>query len=182
MAFMLFSIDEAIDHKYIVNKSMREQAKKGTLIHVMDARETSDGVTVYYRINKTSQDFIIRFNTIKQFCKWCMPSTFLAKYYDKLSYREVLRYIRMENRGFFSFYLPVILLCLIIVWAGVAALITFKLFDLMISLIAGGVASVVVVIAIFILSKVARTNMNERLYKKVSTIKKFNPLAPKEQQ
>ena len=39
MAFMLYSIDEAIDCKYVVTKALKGQAKIGTLIHVMDARE-----------------------------------------------------------------------------------------------------------------------------------------------
>ena len=130
MAFMLYSIDEAIDCKYIVEKTMKGQAKIGTLIHVMDARETSDGVTVYYRVTRTKQDYMIKFDTIKQFCKWCMPSTFLAKYYDRLSYSEVVKYIKVENRSFLTFQLPVILFALIVVWAAVTAVVMLHLIDL----------------------------------------------------
>ena len=44
MAFMLYSIDEAVDCKYIITKAISGQAKPGTLIHVMDTKENSDGV------------------------------------------------------------------------------------------------------------------------------------------
>ena len=78
MAFMLYSIDEAVDCKYIITKAMSGQAKPGTLIHVMDTKENSDGVTVFYRITKTGQNFVAKFETIKDFCKWCTPDSFIA--------------------------------------------------------------------------------------------------------
>lgn len=177
MAFMLFSIEDAVDHKYIVNKSMSKQAKMGTLIHVMDASETSDGITVSYHVAKTKQDFTIRFDTIKQFCSWCMPSTFLAKYYDKLSYREIIRYIKMENRSFMSFQFPIILFLLIVIWGGMGALWYFNFLELMLALIIGGVLSVAVIIVVCILSSLSKNNMMERLYKKVSTVKKVNAIS-----
>ena len=168
MAFMLYSIDEAVDCKYIVNKSMKGQAKIGTLIHIMDARESSDGITVYYRITKTKQDYMVKFDNIKQFCKWCMPSTFLAKYYDKLSHREIIKYIKVENRSFLNFHLPAIIVLLALVWAGVGALIYTGLLDTMLSLICGGVLSVIIIALIFIINHFSKESMIERLYKKVA--------------
>ena len=171
MAFMLYSIDEAVDCKYIVIKSMREQVKKGTLIHIMDARESSDGITVYYRVTKTKQDYMVKFDTVKQFCNWCMPSTFLAKYYDKLSSREILRYIKVENRSFMTFHLPVIITCLLLLWAAVGVLIFLDPLniDMMLLLIAGGVLSVLLIVAVFIINHFSKEHMTERLYKKVSS-------------
>ena len=164
MAFMLYSIDEAVDHKYIITKSYRHQAKKGTLIHVMDARENSYGVSVDYRVTKTNQDYTIKFDSVKKFSKWCMPSTFLAKYYDELSFREVVKYIKVEKRSFWSFQLPIILVCLAIIWAA-------SLFFLkgLIGIIVGAAASVAVIVAVLVLSHVTKHQMFERLYEKVST-------------
>lgn len=168
MAFMLFSIEDAVDCKYIVTKSMREQAKTGALIHVMDAQETSDGITVKYRVTKTKQDFTANFETVKQFCSWCMPSTFLAKYYDKLSSREIKKYIKVENRSFLTFQLPMILVLLAIVW--VVALFALKdMLGLVMALILGGAASIVIIVAVLVVSHVAKNSMIERLYRKVST-------------
>jgi len=167
MAFMLFSIEDAVDSKYIVTKSLRQQAKMGTLIHVMDASETSDGVTVKYRVTKTKQDFTIKFETIKQFCSWCMPSTFLAKYYDKLSHRDIISYIKAENRSFVSFYLPIILVSLLVVWL-VALFIVKDMAGVMIGVILGAVLSVLVIGGVFLISHLSKNAMIERLYKKVS--------------
>ena len=167
MAFMLFSIEDAVDSKYIVTKSMRQQAKKGTLIHVMDAGETSDGITVKYRVTKTKQDFTAHFDTIKQFCSWCMPSSFLAKYYDKLSTRDILTYIRVENRSFLTFHLPLILICLAIVWA-VAMFVVKDMVGVLIGVIIGAASSIIVIVAVLVISHIARTQMIEHLYRKVS--------------
>lgn len=169
MAFMLYSIEDAVDHKYVVNKTVRGQVKKGTLIHVMDARETSDGISVAYRVTKTKQDFIANFESVKQFCKWCLPSTFLAKYYDKLSTREILRYIKFENRTFLTFHLPVILVCLAVVWAASMMAVALGIIELVPGLILAGALSVVSVVGVFVISHFAKESMTERLYQKVST-------------
>lgn len=163
MAFMLYSIDEAVDHKYIVTKSIRHQAKKGTLVHIMDARENYDGISVDYRVTKTKQDYTVRFTNVKKFSKWCMPSTFLAKYYDELSFREVVRYIKVEKRTFLTFQLPIILVCLALIWAA-------SLFFLkgLLGIIVGSAASVIVIVAVLVLSHITKHQMFERLYEKVS--------------
>ncbi len=168
MAFSLYSIDEAVDHKYIVIKSMKKQVKKGTLIHVMDANESSDGYTINYRISKTNQDFVVTFDTIKQFCNWCMPSTFLAKYYDKLSYREIIRYIKAENRGFMAFQFPIILICLAIIWPAAMLTVYMNYLELPLGLIIGGAMSVVCIIGVIVIASISKKNMIERLYEKVS--------------
>ncbi|MBR5089753.1 MAG: hypothetical protein IK093_10015 [Ruminiclostridium sp.] len=167
MAFMLYSIDDAVDCKYIVIKSMREQAKMGTLIHIMDAHESSDGITVKYRVTKTQQDFTIKFDTIKQFCNWCMPSTFLAKYYDKLSTRDIIRYIKIEKRGFWSFYFPIILFVLVAVWL-VALLVLKDMTGVLLGIIIGSVLSVIAVVGVFLISHFSKSHMIESLYRKVS--------------
>ena len=167
MAFMLFSIEDAVDCKYVVTKTVRQQAKAGTLVHIMDAKETSDGISVNYRITKTKQDFTIKFDTVKQFCNWCMPSQFVAKYYEKLSRKDVMTYIKSENRGFLTFYLPLILICLVAVWL-VTMFVVKDMVGVMVGVIIGAVTSVVVIVAVFVVSNIAHHAMRERLYRKVS--------------
>lgn len=168
MAFSLYSIDEAVDHKYVVIKNMKGQVKKGTLIHIMDADESSDGITVNYRVTKTKQDLTANFETIKQFCTWCMPSTFLAKYYDKLSTREIMRFIQAENRTFVTYQLPIILVCLVIVWAATIVMIAMNLVGSTLGLILGGGLSVVCIVGVLVITHLAKNRMVESLYEKVS--------------
>ena len=173
MAFSLYSIDEAVDHKYIVVKSIKEQVKKGTLVHIMDAIESSDGITVKYSVTKTNQDLTVRFNTIKQFCNWCMPSSFLAKYYNKLSYRDVIKYIQAENRSFPVFHLPIILISLAIIWSLSMLMVYMKFIELPFGLIIGGALSVICIVCVFVLTHVSKTHMIEQLYEKVSKKQSF---------
>ena len=124
MAFMLYSIDEAIDRKYVVTKPLSGQAKSGTLIHVMDTHETSDGITVDYRVTKTGQNYVVKFPTVKEFCKWCRPDTFIARHYDSLSKKEIRQYLKITSRTFTSFCLPLIVVALAIIW--VLAMVVIK--------------------------------------------------------
>ena len=167
MGFMVYSINSAIDSKYVVVKSMKGQAKVGSLIHVMDGKETSDGVTINYRLTKTKQDYVANFDTLKDFCTWCMPSVFLARYYDKLSHREIIRYIKVENRSFLTFHLPVILICLVLVWAGIVGAALFNLIAWSLGIIIGAVASVLIIGGVFLFDKISSKMMHERLYDKV---------------
>lgn len=116
MAFMLYSIDDAIDCKYVVMKTMSGQAKAGTLVHIMDTNEKSDGIIVDYRVTRTGQNFVARFNTIKDFCKWAHPDTFLARHYDSFSKKEIQQYLKIKERSVVTFCLPIILISLIIIW------------------------------------------------------------------
>ena len=80
MALYLYSIDEAEDRKFIVTKAMSGQAKMGTLVHIMECSENSSGISVSYRVTETGQDFNIKFENLKQFCKWARPDNFIARY------------------------------------------------------------------------------------------------------
>ena len=173
MAFSLYSIDEAVDHKYIVVKNIKGQVKKGSLVHIMDARESSDGITVNYRVTKTKQDFSVTFDTIKQFCSWCMPSAFLAKYYNKLSSREVMKYIQVENRSFPVFQLPIILVCLAAVWLASILIVYMNVVGLSFGLIIGGVLSVICIVVVFLITHLSKKHMFEQLYEKVSQKQSF---------
>lgn len=166
MGFLIYSIDKTIDSKYIVVKAIKGQAKVGALVHIMDARETSDGITIKYRVTQSKQDYVIKFDTIKQFCEWVMPSVFLARYYDNLSHREIIGYIHAENRSFFKFHLPIMLVCLAIVWACALFLIQGTM-----GIIVGASLSVTVIAGVFLFDKLSVKLMHERLYDKVTNVK-----------
>ncbi|MCR5817209.1 MAG: hypothetical protein K6F91_10020 [Ruminococcus sp.] len=141
MAFMLYSIDDAIDCKYVVMKTMSGQAKAGTLVHIMDTNEKSDGIIVDYRVTRTGQNFVARFNTVKDFCKWAHPDTFLARHYDAFSKKEIQQYLKVKERSFISFCLPIILIALVVAWvlglavigggAGIAVAIVISIFGVL---------------------------------------------------
>ena len=83
MTYMLNDIDEAIDRKFLVTKTLSNQVQAGTIVHIMDAHSEKDGkVTVYYRITYTKQDYTVKFDNVKQFCKWARPDNFIARHYE----------------------------------------------------------------------------------------------------
>ena len=64
MALFIYSIDEAVDRKYVVTKSIGGQAQAGTLVHIMDYEEKEDGrISVSYRVTETGQNFDIEFSS-----------------------------------------------------------------------------------------------------------------------
>lgn len=162
MAFMLYSIDEAIDCKYVVTKTMSGQAKAGTLIHIMDANENSDGVAVAYRVTKTGQNFLIKFDSVKSFCKWASPNAFLARHYDSFTSKEINQYMKISNRSPLS-ALPIIAVALVVIWILALAVIGGGA-----GAIVGAVLSVVAVVAILFISRAQREKVLMKLYGKVN--------------
>ncbi|MBR6102109.1 MAG: hypothetical protein IKP95_06765 [Ruminococcus sp.] len=164
MAFMLYKIDEAIDCKYIVTKTLNKQARAGSLIHVMDTTETSDGIIVDYRVTKTGQNFVIRFPTVKEFCKWCRPDSFLARHYDAFSKKEIMNYMKIKDRTVTSFCLPIIAVSLVIIWIAAIALIGGGG-----GIVVGIVCSLISVLGTLYMFKVTKEKMLVKLYGKVNT-------------
>ncbi len=162
MALLLYSIDEAVDRKFIVTKSISSQAKIGSLVHIMDSSEKSDGISVDYRITSTGQDFSIQFDNLKQFCKWARPDNFIARHYENLDQKDILHYIKVSNRTFASFCLPIIIVLLAIIWA--VALIALDQ-----NFIVGAILSVIAIIAVIAIYKYQKTNVVLKLYSKVGT-------------
>ena len=162
MAFMLYSIDEAIDCKYVVMKTMSGQAKAGTLVHIMDTNENSNGIVVDYRVTRTGQNFVIKFDTVKDFCKWARPDTFLARHYDSFSKKEVMQYLKVKDRTFVSFCLPLIAIALVIVWILALAVIGETA-----GVILGVVLSIVAVLGVLFLFKTTKEKTMLKMYSKV---------------
>jgi len=167
MTYMLNDIDEAIDRKFLVTKSMSNQVPAGTIVHIMGADQEKDGsVTVYYRITYTKQDYTVKFDNLKAFCKWARPDNFIARHYESFSTKEIQRYIRIKDRNFTNFCLPIILAALAVVWAVI--LLSVKSLDITKRAIIASVVSVVAIIVITVLYKTLKQKAMTRLYSKVS--------------
>ena len=165
----LLNIDEAIDRKFLVTKAMRGQADIGTIIHVMDAEQQGQAVIVYYRVTRYNekfhdyQDYTAKFENLAAFCKWAQPDNFIARNYECFSIRDIQHYIKIKNRNFASFCLPIILIAAIIIW--VVALFVVKGIA---GIIIGAVLTLVVIIGAFSLLKMQKKKEKMRLYRKVS--------------
>lgn len=164
MALYLYSIDEAEDRKFIVTKAMSGQAKMGTLVHIMKCSENSSGISVSYRVTETGQDFNIKFENLKQFCKWARPDNFIARHYEHLSNKDVLHYLKISSRSFVSFCLPLILAALVIIWA--VSMICLKNTA---GIILGCVLSVIAVAVILGIYRYQKKHIMVSLYNKIST-------------
>ncbi len=117
MTYMLNDIDEAIDRKFLVTKKLNNQVEPGTIVHIMDAHSNKDGsINVYYRITYTKQEYTVKFDNVKQFCKWARPDNFIARHYENFNIKEIQRYVKVKDRTFTSFCLPLILLALLVIW------------------------------------------------------------------
>ena len=163
MAFMLYSIDEAIDCKYIVTKTLSGQAKAGTLIHIMDTTEKSDGIQVDYRVTRTGQNFVIKFENLKQFCKWARPDSFLARHYDSFSKKEVLQYLKVSERTFTTFCVPLMAIAVVLVW-----LLSFLAFDGALTVVFGIILSLAAVAGVFVFFRLSKEKVLVKMYGKVN--------------
>lgn len=169
MTYLLNNIDEAVDRKFLVSKNIPNQARAGTMVHIMGS-DDSAGISVKYRVTDTGQDYNIQFETLKDFCKWAAPDTFIARYYENFSNKEILHYIKVTNRSFGSFCLPIIAVALVIVWVlamvvlkGVAGL------SAGICAIIGGVLSIAAIVAVIYVYRQQKSSVKLKLYRKVSS-------------
>ena len=165
----LLNIDEAIDRKFLVTKAMRGQAEVGTIIHVMDAEQQGQAVIVYYRVTRYNekfhdyQDYTAKFENLSAFCKWAQPDNFIARNYECFSLRDIQHYIKVKNKNFTSFCLPIILIAAIIIW--VLALFVLKG---VVGIIVGAFLTLLAAFAALYLLKKIKKKEKMRLYRKVS--------------
>lgn len=166
----LLNIDEAVDRKFLVIKTMRGQAEVGTIIHIMDAEQQGQAVIVYYRVTRYNekfhdyQDYTAKFENLSAFCKWCQPDNFIARNYECFSNKDIQHYIKIKNRNFTSFCLPIFLIAALIIWA--VALFVIK--ERIIGIIIGAVLTLVVLFALVYMLKAQKKKEKMRLYRKVS--------------
>lgn len=165
MALYIYSIDEAVDRKYVVTKSMGGQANAGTLVHIMDAVDKGDGsVSVSYRVTETGQNFDINFPSLKAFCKWARPDNFIARHYENLNSEDIIHYIKVKSRTFTSFYLPIMLVALAVVW-----IISLVLIKGVVGIIIGAVLSVGAVAGVIFYYKYQKKHVDMDMYSKVGS-------------
>lgn len=165
MANMINSIDEAVDGKYLVVRDRKNQAKCGTLVHIMSAQENAGGgYLVGYRVTGTGQDFTERFDSLKDFCNWVKPDSFIARYYECFDISEISKYIKINQRTFLNFCLPIIIIGLIIFWILGAAIIKHAA-----GIVIAIVGSVICVAGALFIYKHSKTQVKMDLYKKIGT-------------
>lgn len=168
----LLNIDEAVDRKFLITKNMKSQAEAGTIIHVMDAENNSDGsVTVVYRVARFNekfhdyQDYTAKFDSLAAFCKWAQPDNFIARNYEMLTINDIQHYIKVKKRNFTSFCLPIILIAAIIIWALMFYLMGIGAASITIcAVLTLGIAA-----GVLLLLKTQKKNEKVRLYHKISS-------------
>lgn len=167
----LRKIDDSIDRRFLITKSVKGQAEAGTVIHVIDAGTTSDAVNVSYRVSKFNndkvfeyKDYTAKFQNVSQFCKWAQPDSFIVRNYERLTIKDIQHYIKIKKRTFFTFCLPIILLLLIVVWP----LSLFLLKDIS-SYIIGGTLTLIIFIGVIGFYKNQKKKEKMRLYRKISS-------------
>lgn len=163
MTYMLNSIDEAIDEKYLVTKPIKNQAKVGSMVHIMNAKQNKNGILIDYRITSTGQNYMVKFENINEFYKWARPDSFIARHYESFSKKEIRDYININNRTFVNFCLPIFLVALVIIW--ILALVVIKG---TVGIVLGAVLSVVALLAIVIFNNKSRSSLKQKMYRKVS--------------
>lgn len=169
MRLLLNNIEDAVDQKYLITKSIKNQAEAGTVIHIMGASTESDGVSVKYRVMSTGQDYTAKFADIKQFSKWATSDNFVARYQENLSASEIRNYIKVRNTSFMASGGIPIIIGIIIVWALFVVLTVTKTIAWWQMLIAGVGLSVVVWFAVTTLYKRRRSKVMTQIYNKVSS-------------
>ncbi|MDE5582843.1 MAG: hypothetical protein K2J08_03970 [Ruminococcus sp.] len=169
MRLLLNNIEDAVDQKYLITKSLRNQAEAGTVIHIMGAGTESDGVSVKYRVMSSGQDYTAKFADIKQFCKWAMADNFVARYQENLSPDEIRNYIKVRNTSFMATGGLFVLIGIIIVWAVLLGFTVAKLIPWYSMLIAGVCLSFIMWFVITTLFKRRRSKVMTQIYNKVSS-------------
>ena len=168
----LLNIDEAVDRKFLITKNVKGQAAAGTIIHVMDAANNSGGsVSVLYRVARFNekfhdyQDYTAKFDSLAAFCKWAQPDNFIARNYEMLSLSDIQHYIKVKNRSFTSFSLPLILIAALIVWA----LLYFALGLGVVSIVLGVLLTVIIAAAVLLMVKNQKKKEKVKLCHKISS-------------
>ncbi|MDE5770597.1 MAG: hypothetical protein K2I06_03050 [Ruminococcus sp.] len=168
MRLLLNNIEDAVDQKYLITKSLKSQAEVGTVIHIMGAQTESDGVTVKYRVTSTGQDYTAKFADVKQFSKWASADNFVARYQDNLTTNEIRKYIKVRNNSFMASGGIPIIAGIIIAWIIMIILMATKLLPWWSAVIAGVCLSVIIYFGVTTFYKKRRSKVMSQIYNKVS--------------
>ena len=165
MTYLLNDIQDAVDRKFLVTKTLPRQAEAGTVVHIMGTEQNSGGITVNYRVTSTKQDFSTKFESIKDFCNWARPDSFIARYSENLSLKDVQQYIKVKNRSFINFCLPIILVAVAIIWAVCLIAIPTK----WVGIVIAACMTVLISFLVWTFFKTSKTKFMTRLYGKISS-------------
>ena len=111
------------------------------------------------------QDYTAKFDSLAAFCKWAQPDNFIARNYEMLSIRDIQHYIKVKNRTFASFCLPIILIAAVIIWA----LLFIVLGAGIPMIIIGVVLTCAAALGILVVFKKQKKKERVRLYQKISS-------------
>lgn len=165
MAYALNKINDMVDGKFLVIKNISNQADSGTMIHIMAARGNRDGsFSLDYRVTSTGQNYKIAFKKMRDFFHWARPDVFIARNYESFTKDEIRKYVKINNRTFSSYCVPLILVVLIVVWGLSLTLIPTTIAQI----ITGASVSVVAAIIIIVLYKKSKDNIKMKMYYKLS--------------
>ncbi len=168
MRLLLNNIEDAVDQKYLITKSLKSQAEAGTVIHIMGAQTESDGVTVKYRVTSTGQDYTAKFADVKQFSKWASADNFVARYQDNLTTNEIRKYIKVRNNSFMASGGIPIIAGIAVVWLVMIITMIAGLLPWWSAVIAGVGLSVILYFGISTFYKKRRSKVMSQIYNKVS--------------
>lgn len=159
-------VNEMVDNKYLVTRTLSNQAEAGNVVHIMSAKQDGEAISLDYRVTSTGQNFNIQFKKIDDFLRWARPDSFIARNYDAFSKDEIVHYIKVTERTFLSFGLPILLVLLAIVWTVSLVFIQGNL-----TYIAGTVGSVISSLLVFFIYKKQKSSVRMKMYYKVGTSK-----------
>ncbi|MBR2283068.1 MAG: hypothetical protein IJ874_01430 [Ruminococcus sp.] len=168
MTYLLNNIDEAVDRKFLVTKTISGQAEAGTLVHIMSGVQDGSGVSITYRVGNTFQDYNAKFGSLNDFCKWARPDNFIARHYEKLDTKDIQQYIRVIDKSFVSSCLPILAAAIIIVWL-LALLLVHQGAHIAIGIVVGVCMSVLVAFLVIRAYNNRRTKVMTRLYSKIGS-------------
>ena len=108
----------------------------------------------------------MKFESIKQFCNWARPDSFIARYSENLSLKDVQQYIKVKNRSFTNFCLPIILVAVAIIWAVCLIVLKEKM---VVGIVVAVCMTVLVSFLVWTFFKTSKTKFMTRLYGKISS-------------
>ena len=169
MTYMLDSIEDAIDRKFLVTKQLKAQAEPGNIIHVLNATKRKDGCLVEYRVTDVGKgysfrDYVVKFVNVAGFCKWARPDNFIARHYESFDLKEIQNYIKVTDTSFVQFGLPIILIGLVVFW-----LLGLFVIKPVLGIVIAVIGSILVIGGVLFLYRWRKSRVKLALYGKISS-------------
>lgn len=163
---MANNIRDLVDTKFVITRTIGNQAEAGTVVHIMNANGGANGCSIDYRVTATGQNYNIQFKSLGDFYKWARSDSFITRNHDSFTKDEIMQYLKVTGRTFASFCVPLIILALAVIWT--IALLLLKGVATWIVGIAGSVVSAAVIIILF---KRQKSDIKMKMYYKLGSSK-----------